>query len=53
MLRQEDFFKALSTLHLSPTFVRELRMALSRRKKKPAVLAGSRGTASGGGTGTS
>jgi hypothetical protein len=52
MLRQEQlaFFKALSSLSLSPAVVRELRMALSRRRKRPVVLAGIRGTTSGGGT---
>ena len=47
MLRQEElaFFKAISTLQLSPAILKELRMALSRRKKKPAVPAGSRSTA--------
>jgi hypothetical protein len=51
MLRQEElaFIKAISTLQLSPAFLRELRTALSRRKKNPAVPAGSRNTAPGGG----
>jgi hypothetical protein len=51
MLRQEElaFLKAMSTLQLSPVILRELKLAMSRRKKKPAVLAGSRGTRSGGG----
>ena len=49
MLRQEElaFFKAISTLQLSPAILKELRMALSRRKKKAAVPAGSRSTAPG------
>jgi hypothetical protein len=48
MLRQEevDFIKAISTLQLSPALLGELRMALTRRKTKPAVAAGSRSTAS-------
>jgi hypothetical protein len=51
MLRQEElaFIKALSTFQLSPAVLKELRMALSRRKKKPLVSAGSRSTVSGGG----
>jgi hypothetical protein len=54
MLRQEElafFIKAISTLQLSPAVLRELRTALSRRKKKPVVPAGSRSTAPGGGAG--
>jgi DNA-binding HxlR family transcriptional regulator len=37
MLRQEElaFIKAISTLQLSPALLRELRMALLHRKKKP------------------
>jgi hypothetical protein len=52
MLRQEElaFIKAISTLQLSPAILKELRMALSCRQK-PAVKAGSRSTAPGGGTG--
>ena len=51
MLRQEElaFFKAISTLQLSPAILKELRMALSRRKKKSAPPAGSRSTAPGEG----
>jgi hypothetical protein len=54
MLRQEElaYIKAISTLQLSPAVLRELRTALSRRKKKPEVPAGSRSTAPGGGSGT-
>ena len=50
MLRQEEFafLKSMSTLRLSPAFLREMRTALSRRKKRPAVPAGIRGTTSGG-----
>jgi hypothetical protein len=47
MLRQEElaFIKALSTFQVSPAVLKELRMALSRKKKRPAVPAGSRSTA--------
>jgi hypothetical protein len=50
MLRQEElaFLKAMSTLELSPVILRELKLAMSRRKKKPALLVGSHGTTSGG-----
>jgi hypothetical protein len=50
MLMQEElaFLKSVSTLQLSPVILRGLRMAMSRRKK-PVVLAGTRGTTSGGG----
>jgi len=48
MLRQEElaFIKAIFTLQLSPAILKELRMALSRRKKKPVVPAGIRSTTS-------
>ena len=51
MLRQEDlaFVKAISTMQLSPTILKELRMALSRRKKKPVVPAGIRSPTSASG----
>ena len=52
MLSQEElaFIKAISTLQLFPALLKELRMALSsRRKKKPVVSAGSHSTAPGGG----
>jgi hypothetical protein len=51
LLRQEEiaFVKAISTLQLSATVLGELRMALSQRKKKPMVPAGSRYTAPGRG----
>jgi len=51
MLRQEElaFFKAISTMQLSPATLKELRMALSRRKKKPVVPVGIRSTISGSG----
>jgi hypothetical protein len=44
MLRQEElaFIKALSTFQVSPAVLKELRMVLSRKKKRPA---GSRSTA--------
>jgi hypothetical protein len=45
------FIKAISTLQLSPVILRELRTALSRRKKKPVVPTGSRSTAPDGGAG--
>ena len=53
MLRQEElaFFKAVSTLQLSLAILKELRMAISRRKKKAAMPAGSRSNAPGGGAG--
>jgi hypothetical protein len=48
MLSQERvaFIKAIFTLQLSPTLLGELRMALTRRKEKTAVAAGSRSTRS-------
>jgi len=51
MLRQEElaFVKAISTMQLSPAILKELRMAKSCRKKKPAVLAGSYSTTSASG----
>jgi hypothetical protein len=47
MLRQEELacIKALSTFQVSPAVLKELRMALSREKKRPAGPAGSRSTA--------
>jgi hypothetical protein len=52
LLRQEElaFIKAISTLQVSPAILKEVRMALSRRKK-PAVPAVSRSTAKGRGAG--
>ena len=46
MLRQDELavIKAISTLHLSPALLKELRLAMSRWKNKPAVPAGSRST---------
>jgi hypothetical protein len=51
MLRQYElaFIKALSTFQVSPAVLKELRMALSRRKK-PQVRAGIRSTMPEGGT---
>ena len=46
------FLKVISTLQLSPAILKELRMALSRRKKESAVLAWSRSSAPGGVVGT-
>jgi hypothetical protein len=49
MPKQEElaFVKAISNLQVSPALLKELRLALSRRKKKPAVPAGSRFSGSG------
>ena len=54
MLRQKKvaFVKALSTMQLSPAILKELRMDLSRRKKKPVVPAGIRSTTSASGART-
>jgi len=48
MLRQEElaFIKSFSTMKLSPAILKELRMAMSRRKKNPAVPVGIHGTIS-------
>jgi len=48
MLRQEElaFIKAVSTVRLSPALLKDLKLAMSRRKK-PAMPAGSSSTASG------
>jgi len=48
MRRQDElaFIKAISTLQLSPAFLKGLRLAMARRKK-PAVPAGGRSTTSG------
>jgi hypothetical protein len=43
------FIKALSTFQHSPAVLKELRMALPRRKKKPLVPARSRSTMPAGG----
>ena len=46
MLRKEElaFIKNISTMQLSSVILKELRMAMSRRKKKPAVPIGIRST---------
>jgi hypothetical protein len=46
MLGQDElaFIKALSTLQLSLALLKDLRLAMSRRMKKPGVPAGSRST---------
>ena len=51
MRRQEElaFVKAISTMQLSPAILKELRMALSRRKKMTVVPAGIRSTTSASG----
>ena len=53
MLRQEElaFIKDFSTIQLSPAILKELRMAMARRKKKPAVPAGIRSTTYASGAG--
>ena len=54
MLKQElAFIKAISTLQVTPALLRELRTALSTRKRRTVVPAGSRGRAPGGGPRTS
>ena len=53
MLRQEELacIKALTTLDLSPALLKELRKALTtRRKKNPAMSAGNRSTTPGDGS---
>ena len=51
MLRQDKlaFVKAISTLQVSPALLKELRLSMARRKKKPAVPAGKHTTISGSG----
>ena len=51
MLRQEElvFVKSISKMQVSPHILKELRMDLSRRKKKPVVPAGIRSTTSASG----
>ena len=51
MAGRASLFKAISTFQLSPAILKDLRLTLSRRKKKPAVPAGSHSTAPGGGAG--
>ena len=47
MLKQEElaFIKAISTLQVTPALLRELRTALSSRKRRTVVSAGIRGRA--------
>jgi hypothetical protein len=49
MLRQDElaFMKAISTLQVSLALLKELRLAMARRKKKQAVPAGRRRTTPG------
>ena len=55
MLRQDQlaFVKAISTFQMSLALLKELRLAMAQRKKKPAVPAGRRSTTSGSGARTS
>jgi hypothetical protein len=55
MLKQEElaFIKAVSTLQVTPALLRELRTALTTRKRRTVVPAGFRGRAPGGGPRTS
>ena len=52
MLRQDElaFMKAICTLQVSPALLKELRLAMARRKKKQAVPSGRCSTTSGSGT---
>jgi len=52
MLRQNElaFMKAISTLQVSSVLLKELRLAMARRKKKPTVPAGRRSTTPVSGT---
>ena len=51
MLRQDElaFLKAIFPFQVSPVLLKELRLAMARRKKRPAVPAGRRSTPSGSG----
>ena len=53
MLRQDElaFIKAVSTFQISPALLKELRLAMARRKK-PAVLTGRRSNTSRSGART-
>ena len=55
MLKQEElaFIKAISTLKLTPALLKELKTALSTRKRRTVVTAGFRGRTPGGGPRTS
>jgi len=50
MLKQDElaFMKAISTLHFSPALLKELKLAMARKKTKPEVPAWRRRTTSGG-----
>ena len=52
MPRQDElaFMKAISTLQVSPALLKDLRKAMARRKKNPAVPARRRSTTPGSGT---
>jgi len=51
MLRQDElaFIKAISTLQMLPALLKELKLAMALRKKKPVVPAGKRSTTSSSG----
>jgi hypothetical protein len=55
MLRQDElaFLKAIFPFQVSPVLLKELRLAMARRKKRPAVPAGRRSTPSGSGASAS
>ena len=55
MLRQDElaFLKAISTFQISPALLKELRLIMERKKKKPAVLAGRRSTPTSSGSSAS
>ena len=55
MLRQDElaFVKVISSSQVSPVLLKQLRLAMARSKKRPAVPAGRRSTQSGGGTSSS
>ena len=55
MLRQDevDFLKTISSFQVSPSILKEQRLAMARRKKRPAVSAERRSTPSGSGTSAS
>ena len=54
MLRQDElaFVKAISSFQMSPAMLKELRLAMARRKKRPAVPAAKRSTLSGSRSGS-
>ena len=55
MLRQDElaFLKAISTFQMSPALLKELRMIMAQKKKRPSVLAGRRSTTTGSGSSAS